>query len=287
MVQVVAGFSKTNRWLLYTSAFLTPTQGVLGFGSRFPIGIGFLAYNWYNQIIWYEAIRHKQLHALSLLPSYFNLIYAFTYLGGIPHHNVYIAGLLGLGTVGLIILNEVAAWTSWATNQPQGFGVYQFFFFGWRTLTPGWHTFMLLWQIGDTFLHIVSITFAFAIVSYCAGDHEEEEELMKSYVRRLPAILIGSGVVLFFGWPLILWTELIINRNHIESDTDMISVYLFIVQVVLMFMPGGFTEFMFKLKDKFMHLFTRRHSEPTEGAGLPVAVITTPPKDVSSSTEKI
>jgi hypothetical protein len=46
--------------------------------------------------------------------------------------------------------------------------------------------------------------------------------------------------VLFFAWELILWVELIISRNHIESPTDMIAVWLFIAQIVTMVLPGIF-----------------------------------------------
>jgi hypothetical protein len=149
MVEVVAGFSVTNRLLLYASLLLTPGQAMSGIGSNLPTNIGFLAYNWYNQYVWYSAIKDHELHALSLLPVHFNLIYTITYLGGVTSGNIFMGLILGFGTAALMIFNTVAAWTSWATNMTEGYNVYQFFFFGWRTLTPGWHKFFLLWQIGD------------------------------------------------------------------------------------------------------------------------------------------
>jgi len=237
-VQVISGFSLTNRWLLYTSFMLAPAQFISGVGSNCPSNLGFLAYNWYTQIAWYRAIQAKELHALSLLPVHFNFIFVVTYLGGITSGNIFMALLLGFGTAGVIVLNTVAAWTSWATNQPEGFGVYQFFFFGWRTLSPGWHTFILLWQIGDSILALVCLITAIgiSITVVTWNDAEDAEEL--PWYLRYPAIPVGAAVMLLFGWPLILWSELIVARNQIESDTDMIAVWLFIAQVGAMLIPS-------------------------------------------------
>jgi len=238
-VQVIPGFSLTNRWLLYTSFMLAPAQFISGMGSNCPSNVGFLAYNWYNQIAWYRAIKAKQLHALSLLPVHFNLIFAFTYLGGVTSGNIVMALLLGFGTAGVITLNTVAAWISWAIDQQEGFGVYQFYFCGWRTLSPGWHKFILLWQIGDSIFAFSSLIAAIviSIVVAIKGDDEERPWYLR-YAWRYPAIPIGAAVMLVFGWPLILWTELIVARNHIESATDMIAVWLFVAQVGAMLMPS-------------------------------------------------
>ena len=138
-VHVIQGFSKINRWLLYASFMLAPAQFISGIGNNCPSNLGFLAYNWYTQVSWYRAIKSKQLHALSLIPVHWNTIFAVSYLGGVTSGNIVMGLLLGLGTAGVIVLNNVASWTSWATNQTEGFGVYQFFFFGWRTLNPSWH----------------------------------------------------------------------------------------------------------------------------------------------------
>jgi hypothetical protein len=56
-------------------------------------------------------------------------------------------------------------------------------------------------------------------------------------------IPVGAAAALLVGWPLILWTELIVARNKIESDTDMISVWLFIAQAGAMLMPASSTYF--------------------------------------------
>jgi len=235
-VQVVPGFSLTNRWLLYTSFMLAPAQFISGIGDNSPINVGFLAYSWYTQIAWHKAIETKQMHALSLVPVHFNLIFAITYLGGITSGNIYMGLFLGFGTAGVIVLNTVAAWTSWATNQPEGFGIYQFFFFGWRTLSPGWHTFFLLWQIGDSITALIGLIAAIAIaISIPFAEWGDDPE--PPWYLRYPAIPLGVVIILLIGWPLILWTELIVARNHIESDTDMIAVWLFVAQVGTLLIP--------------------------------------------------
>jgi hypothetical protein len=232
-VQTIPGFSLTNRCLLYVSFLLAPAQFISGLRSNYPSNLGFLAYNLYTQIAWYEAAKGKQLHALSLLPVHFNLIYAITYLGGVTSGNIIMALLLGFGTAGVSVLNTMAAWTSWATNQPEGFGVYQFFFFGWRTLSPGWHKFILLWQIFDSIAAFSSLFAAIGIAIEVATLDEEPP-----WYLRYRAIPIGAVVMLLGGWPIILWTELIVARNHIESTIDMIAVWLFVAQVGAMLIPS-------------------------------------------------
>jgi hypothetical protein len=235
MVQIIAGFSLINRWLLYTSMMLAPAQFISGVGSNCPSNLGFLAYNWYTQVFWYRAIKGRQLHALSLLPVHFNTLFSMSYLGGITSGNIWMGLPLGIGSAGVIILNLVSSWTSWATNQPEGFGVYQFFFFGWRTLSPGWHKFILLWQIGDTMEALICILCAITVsIQMSLRDEDDDPEWWARYA----AIIPGAAFMLIIGWPLILWTELIVARNQIESDTDMIAVYLFIGQVAAMLIPG-------------------------------------------------
>ncbi|KAM5446015.1 hypothetical protein MaudCBS49596_006960 [Microsporum audouinii] len=244
-IQVVQGFSVTNRWLLYTSMMLTPAQFVSGIGNNCPSNLGFLAYNWYTQVQWYQAVRAKQLHALALLPVHFNFIYAITYFGGVSSGNLVMAILLALGSAGVMILNTVSAWISWKTNLPEGFGEYQFFFFGWRTLSKGWHTFILLWQIADS---LMAFSFVFgaiqlALTAYTYR-HYGEDRKMPWYLNKYIQIPLGSVIMmLFFGWMLILWAELIVARNHIESETDMVAVYLFIAQAVALVLPSGSTVF--------------------------------------------
>jgi hypothetical protein len=174
-VEIVSGFSLTNRLLLYASFMLAPAQFISGLGNNCPSNVGFLAYNWYTQIAWYSAIKAKQLHALSLLPIHFNFIFVITYLGGVTSGNIVMGLLLGFGTAGVIVLNSVAAWTSWATNQQEGFGVYEFYFFGWRTLSPGWHTFFLLWQIGDSTLALNCLVTAIGIPIAVANRDDDEK----------------------------------------------------------------------------------------------------------------
>jgi len=212
---------------------LTPAQLMSGIASNSPSNIGFLAYNWYNQYVWYTAAKENNLHALSLLPIHFNTIYAYTYLGGITSGNIPMAVILGLGTAGLIILNSVASWMSWATALPEGYGIYQFFFFGWRTLTPGWRTFFLLWQIANTIIVVpTSVILAILLSIYAA-----KGDITPPWYQTYFAIIWGPPLVLCFTWELILWVELVVSRNDIESETDMIAVWLFVAQVVLLLMP--------------------------------------------------
>ncbi|KAF9053228.1 hypothetical protein BJ165DRAFT_1607951 [Panaeolus papilionaceus] len=161
---VAKGFSTTNRWLLHTSLMLTPAQLLSGLGSKSPINIRFLAYNIYTQYSWYITAKQKELHALSLLPEYLNFLYAVTYLGGIPSGHMYLTILSGVGTVGLGILNNITAWVSLRTNLPEGDGVDQFFFLGWRRLTRGWRKFFLMWAIADTMLILTTIYYVVDVV---------------------------------------------------------------------------------------------------------------------------
>lgn len=224
---------------------LAPAQFISGIENNCPSNIGFLAFNWYTQVRWYQAIKAKELHALSLLPVHFNLILAVTYLGGVSSGNVFMAALLGFGTAGVIVLNTVASWTSWATNLPEGFGEYRFFFFGWRTLNAGWHKFFLCWQIADSMCalgcFIAAIGIAFGILTIPttndSNSHEKKPWFAMWYIK-YPAIPLGAIAILICFWPLILWTELIVARNHIESETDMIAVWLFVAQVGAMIVPS-------------------------------------------------
>ena len=238
--QTVAGFSLTNRWLLYASIMLSPAQFISGLNSNFPSNFGFLAYNWYTQITWYQAAKAGQLGPLSLLPVHFNTIYAISYLGGVSSGNKFFTILLGIGTAGVMCLNNAAAWQSWMTDQSAGFGQYEFFFFGWQTLSPGWHKFIMVWNIYDTLELVAFVFLAIALVVWAASVDEDNDSDWMQWFMRYPAIPLGAICILLFAWPLILWVELIYARNHIQSDTDMVAVWLFVTQVVLMLLPLPF-----------------------------------------------
>lgn len=237
-VQIVQGFSGSNRLLLYISMMLSPAQFAAGLGSNCPSNIGFLVYNWYTQIQWYQAARDNQLHALSLLMSQFNFCYTVTYLGGVSSGNYLSALIVGIGTAGVMILNNVVSWTSWSTSQVQGFGVYQFWFFGWRTLGPNWHRYFLIVQVIDTVSLFGSVIFAITVAFRTAAITKDKAP---AWWYRYQVIFAGGVGVLLSIWPIMLWTELIVARNHIVSETDKTAVWLFIVQVVTMLAPPCFS----------------------------------------------
>lgn len=239
-VQIVQGFSPTNRILLYASLALSPAAFISGLGNNCPSNVGFLAYNLYTQIQWYQAMAGSSddIHALSLILPHFNFLYMFSYLGGISSGNVIMGALLGLGAAATMVLNTVSAWTAWAVHQPQGYGVYRFFFFGWRTLSKGWRKYLfMLWQISDSVLALVGVIAAIGIGVGIAvkGDGLAKD---KKWWHTYAAVPLGTLAMLFVGWPLILWTELIIKKNKLESETDMVAVWLFVAQAVTMLVPS-------------------------------------------------
>ena len=237
VANVIQGFSTTNRWLLYASLMFSPAQALSGMNSNSPTGVGFLAYNVYQQYTWYIAARDKQLHALSMLPVYLNMAYSLTYLFGVPSGNVVFGALQGLGTAALVIMNNITAWTSWKTNMPEGYGVYRFYFFGWRTLSKGWRSFFVGWQISDTIESVIAVIAALALGFVLPWKPLSKKTWDDFVVWRDTALIWGSLAVLVLVWPLILWTELIVKENNIVSETDMISVYLFIAQIVALVGP--------------------------------------------------
>lgn len=230
---VADGFSLTNRLLLYTSILLTPAQLVSGIENHLPSNIGFLAFNWYNQIAWYRAAKAHQLHALCLLPIHFNTIFAVTYFGGITSGNVFTGLIQYLAINGVLILNTVVAWTCVLENLKEGLGVYEFFFFGWRTLSGGWYKFMVCWQVFNTLLVIGILAFAFLMLF---GVVEAENG---TWYSKYIAIPVGSAMMLCVIWPLIVWVELVVARNTTESDTDMLSVWFFVGQVGALLLPSS------------------------------------------------
>ncbi|KAF2233559.1 hypothetical protein EV356DRAFT_524382 [Viridothelium virens] len=231
-VEVVAGFSLLNRWLLYTSVMLAPAQFVSGLGSYWPTSIGFLAYNYYTQIAWYHAIERLELHALSLLTPNFNIIYLVSYLGGISSGTMYLEAPLGVGTAGVLLLNTVSAWKSWALCMPQGYRVYEFFFFGWRRLTPGWHRFFGVWQASDSSLTLAAAILA-VVIPLILNNNDDRLPWWFTHAALIP----GAVVMLVYSFQLILWTELIVQRNNIVSPTDWIAVWLFVAQIGACFLP--------------------------------------------------
>jgi hypothetical protein len=60
-------------------------------------------------------------------------------------------------------MNNITAWTSWKTNMPKGYGVYRFYFFGWRTLSKGWRSFFVGWKISDTIESAIAVVAALTL----------------------------------------------------------------------------------------------------------------------------
>ena len=235
-VKIAPGFSLTNRWLLYISYALAPAQFLSGLNSNCPSNIGFLAYNWYTQIQWYRLMSSKEdIHAISLLMPHFNLLYAISYLGGVSSANPLVLMICCFATAGAIVLNTMNTWRTFAGNGSPS-DIYQFFFFGWRTpTTTGWSVFFILWQVFNTLLVLASLTMIYHYL-VAAPIASEESGLGRLWGwRRLAARpIVSLFVFIQFGWPLILWTELIISRNRIQGESDSLSMIMFIVQVAAM-----------------------------------------------------
>ncbi|TEB21387.1 hypothetical protein FA13DRAFT_1799917 [Coprinellus micaceus] len=180
VANVIQGFGTTNRWLLYASLMFSPAQALSGMNSNSPTGVGFLAYHVYQQHTWYIAARDKQLHALSMLPIYFNMTYSLTYLFGVPSGNVV--------------------------------------------------------SISDTIESAIAVIAALALGFVLPWTPIPEDTWEDFVVWRDTALLWGSVAALVMVWPFILWTELIV-KNNIVSEMDMISVYLFVAQIVALVGP--------------------------------------------------
>lgn len=234
-VVVLAGFSLLNRVLLYASMFTAPASFIHGLGSNEPINAGFLTYTVYQQYLFCVASKHKQLHALSMLPPYLNTIYAITYFGGLSTENSVLSFVMCIGTIAALIINNITTWMAFLMNITEGYGVYRFWFLGWRTLSHQWHTFFLMWAMFDSFATVayigVSIYLATVALKWSkdAGDD-------KQFRRWEDRSLLSGSVIVFCLFAA--WTELIVYSNHIVSATDWVSVHLFILQIVLTAFPS-------------------------------------------------
>ncbi|KAJ3490263.1 hypothetical protein NLG97_g5813 [Lecanicillium saksenae] len=107
----------------------------------------------------------------------------------------------------------------------------------------------MCWMIGDSFTALLCVIIAIGVAVYVAT-LDEEDDLPEVFdvdwmspasqvqALRYPMIILGAAGMLLFGWPVIMWTELIVARNHIHSDTDWVAVWLFVAQVVTMVIPS-------------------------------------------------
>ncbi|CAO2651392.1 Nn.00g039620.m01.CDS01 [Neocucurbitaria sp. VM-36] len=236
-IPVVQGFSQLNRALMYTSALLAPAQALSSINQTGLSNLGFLAYNYYTQITWYRAASNRQLSSLALVAVHANTTLAFAYLGGVFAGNRAMAVLLALGAMGVLWLNNATAWISWKTGQTQGYGEWEFFFFGWRTLNKNWHKFIMVWQISNSLETVMlSIVCVFLAGRAVLRSREKSRKVFKWW-HRIPAVPVGGAVMVFVLAPYIAWIEMIVRRNRVESETDWVAVYVFIGQVALMLLP--------------------------------------------------
>ncbi|OAL48170.1 hypothetical protein IQ07DRAFT_655652 [Pyrenochaeta sp. DS3sAY3a] len=236
-VQVVQGFSNINRAIMYISAILAPAQAVAGIGHTGISNLGFLAYNYYTQVVWFRAVRDRELHSLALVVVHANTTLSFAYLGGIFSGNRVMAVLLALGAMGVMGLNCATAWISWKTGQEEGYGSWQFFFFGWRTLTQGWHKFIMVWQISNTLEAFGLSLLCFIMAVRTLLRSPEKNKKAFKWWHRGPAILVGGAFMALVLCPYIVWIELLVRRNRIMSETDWVAVYVFAGQVALFLLP--------------------------------------------------
>lgn len=98
--------------------------------------------------------------------------------------------------------------------------------------------FFLLWQIGDSLFVLSCTNGAVWLIAIAKAAEIEDPHELPWYCRKYPAIPMGAILMLISEWPLILWTGLIIQRNHIVSETDMIAVWLFVAQVGTLLIPS-------------------------------------------------
>ncbi|OAA50266.1 hypothetical protein NOR_00716 [Metarhizium rileyi] len=106
----------------------------------------------------------------------------------------------------------------------------------------------MVWQISDSVFAFASeliAVFAAVILIYIDEDKVllnltlwQEEPKGDLSRAKYPFILAGSAVMMLASWPLIPWTELVVQRNRLESDTDIVVLELFITQVVTMTVPS-------------------------------------------------
>lgn len=215
-----------------------PAAALGGLGTHIPINAGFLGYTCYQQYLFYVAAKHKQLHALCMLPQYLNTIYPFVYLAGISAGNGLLSFLLCIGTLAALIINNITTWTIYWRDLPEGYGIYRFFFFGWRTLSPKWRTLFHLWAISDTIftLLFIGLSIYVAAVVPAASESAKDDDDIRWWNDT--SLVWGSVLCTVVFWPLVLWVELIVKENHIVSETDMIAVYLFVAQIALLVIPS-------------------------------------------------
>ena len=191
------GYSLINRIIIYTSTALAPAQYISGVGSNCFSNLGFLTFNIYSQVLWYRhiiawsSLFPEAIAPFSLLLPHFNIIYSISYVAGVSSRSGGLAVLLWLGTSVMLIINTILLWSSWK-HMAVGYGEYEFFFFGWRTLTPKWHkVFFLMWNVSSTILCGNSIIWAAAMARLSCKQSSIVNKFVTKFRDRL-----GSGMML-------------------------------------------------------------------------------------------
>ncbi|KAF5330529.1 hypothetical protein D9619_005187 [Psilocybe cf. subviscida] len=176
-----------------------------------------------------------------MLPPYLNTMYAITYFAGISAANYWLSYTMCIGTIAALIINDISTWMAYLTNLTEGNGVYRFFFFGWRTLSPSWRKLFLVWAVFDSLATLIYICISLWLAAWTPEASKDVEDDEDFGCWQDTSLVWGSILGLVVSWPFVLWTELIIQRNHIVSATDWISVYLFIAQIALLAIPSIFS----------------------------------------------
>ncbi|TEB28326.1 hypothetical protein FA13DRAFT_1690742 [Coprinellus micaceus] len=233
--RVISGFSQVNRYIFYASLMLCPAQALSGVDTRWPSNIGFLAYNAYQQYLWYRGVKAHDLHALSLVPIHQNMVSTITYAGGIPAGDNLVVTVQCLGVIALITSSTYTMWLSWMTNLQEGYGVYKFSLLGERTLSESWRYFNCLWGIWNTMEATFMICSAIWLsIRLIRTRKDPNIEHRGGCFERMLKVLWGALCIVILVGPFVYWMERIVKLNNIVSETDTISIYLFAAQVSIM-----------------------------------------------------
>ena len=221
-IETIEGFSFVNRVLLYVSTVLAPAQYVAGVGSNCLSNLGFLGYNMYQQWMWYKVVSSRDnadyVGALYLLLPYFNMIFAISYVAGVSTRHWFLAFLLWGGTTFMIVVNTIATWKAYEYMK-DGYGVYDFCFFGCRELNIDWHNyFFRIWTISGTAMCVVSVIWTIAMAVLAVKKNSDVNKFIRAlgwnkFKLVIVAIFLGSFFMTIGFWPIFLYLY-----RHLKKD---------------------------------------------------------------------